>query len=145
MAASEDFQAKLAQGRLWPPPIAEFLGFTLVSLTQGEATYEMPVDSRFASPMGTVHGGILCDLSDAAMATAFASTLADGETMTTLELKINFLKPVWQGRLRAIGKVVKRGKSVGLVDCDVFDEHESLVARSSSTCMVLRGDQAIGR
>ena len=72
--------------------------------------------------MGTLHGGVLCDISDAAMGVAYASTLEEGESFTTLELKINFLKPVWRSRLRAEGSVVERGKTVGLVMCDVFDE-----------------------
>jgi uncharacterized protein (TIGR00369 family) len=68
-----------------------------------------------------------------------------GETFTTLELKINFLKPVWTGKLRAIGRVVKHGKTLGPLECDITDEHQSLVARASSTCMTLRGEQALGR
>jgi uncharacterized protein (TIGR00369 family) len=79
------------------------------------------------------------------MGIAFASTLEDGESFTTLELKINFLRPVWKDKLRATGKVVKRGRSVGMVECDVTNSEGALVARSSSSCMVLRGDQARGR
>jgi uncharacterized protein (TIGR00369 family) len=95
--------------------------------------------------MGTLHGGILCDIADAAMGVAFASDLADGETFTTLELKINFLKPVWTARLNAVARVVKRGKTVGLVECDVVDQTGSLVARASSTCLTLAGKKAEGR
>jgi uncharacterized protein (TIGR00369 family) len=95
--------------------------------------------------MGTLHGGVLCDIADAAMGIAYASTLEDGESFTTLELKINFLRPVWKEKLRAVGKVVKRGKVVGMVECDVTNSGGALVARSSSTCMVLRGDMARGR
>lgn len=54
---------------------------------------------RHANPMGTLHGGVLCDIADAAMGMAYASTLEEGETFGTLELKINFLKPVWNARL----------------------------------------------
>ena len=64
---------------------------------------------------------------------------------TTLELKINFLKPVWNARLRAEARIVKRGKTVGLVECDVVDENGSLVARASSTCLTLSGRKADGR
>ncbi|MGH7451606.1 MAG: PaaI family thioesterase [bacterium] len=76
---------------------------------------------------------------------AYASTLDEGESFTTLELKINFLKPIWQAKLRAVGKVVKRGRTIGLVECDVIDEQNNLVARASSTCMTLRGEMAQGR
>ena len=79
------------------------------------------------------------------MGMAYASTLGDGETFTTLELKINFLKPVWQAKLQTIGRMVKYGRTVGLVECDILDADEVLVARATSTCMTLRGDQARGR
>ncbi len=95
--------------------------------------------------MGTLHGGILCDIADAAMGMAYASTLDEGETFATLELKINFLKPVWQAKLQAIGRVVKHGRTVGLVECDILDADETLVARATGTCMTLRGEQGRGR
>jgi len=127
------------------PPIAALIGFTLSAVSPGEAVIELPAGPQHANPMGTLHGGVLCDIADAAMGVAYASTLAEGETFATLELKINFLKPVWTARLRATGRVVKRGKTVGLLECDITDEHQDLVARASSTCMTLRGEQARGR
>jgi uncharacterized protein (TIGR00369 family) len=95
--------------------------------------------------MGTLHGGILCDLADAAMGVAFASTLREQESFTTLELKVNFLRPVWQGLLTAEAEVVSRGRTVGLVECKITDEKQRLIARASSTCMVLSGDAAKNR
>jgi uncharacterized protein (TIGR00369 family) len=95
--------------------------------------------------MGTLHGGILCDIADAAMGMAFASTLAPEESFTTVELKINFFRPVWQARLRAEGTVVQRGRTIGYVESSITDEENRLVARAASTCMVLRGHQATGR
>jgi uncharacterized protein (TIGR00369 family) len=95
--------------------------------------------------MGTLHGGVLCDIADAAMGAAYGSTLKDGESFTTLELKINFLRPVWKAKLRAQAKIVRAGNTVGLVECDVTDERDRLVARASSTCMTLRGGLAKGR
>jgi uncharacterized protein (TIGR00369 family) len=95
--------------------------------------------------MGTLHGGVLCDIADAAMGMAYAASLGEGETFTTLELKINFLKPVWTGKLIATGQVVKGGRTVGFVECDVTDSQGRLVARATSTCMTLREDQAAGR
>ena len=127
------------------PPIAKLLGFRIVSLESGQVIVELDADERHANPMGTLHGGILCDIADAAMGLAYASTLEENESFTTLEFKINFLKPIWQARLRAIGKVVKRGKTIGLTECDVLDEQQHLIARASSTCMTLRGEKAQGR
>ena len=111
----------------------------------GESEMTLDVTERHANPMGTVHGGIVCDLADAAMGTAYFSTLEDGESFTTLELKVNFLRPFWTGRLVARGRVVSRGRTVGLSECDVLDVEGRLVARASSTCMTLRGEAAKGR
>ena len=128
-----------------PPPVAELIGIEVVEGGQGETVFRLEAEERHSNPMGTIHGGILCDLADAAMGMAFFTTLDDGETFTTLELKINYLRPFWTGKLIARGRVVHRGKTVGMVECDVLDEQERLVARSSSTVMVLRGQMAEGR
>ena len=133
------------RGEAPPPPIAQLIGFRLTEIKPGAAIIEFDAGEAHANPMGTLHGGVLCDVADAAMGFAFAATLGDGESFTTLELKINFLKPVWKAKLKATGRVVKRGRVIGLVECDVTDEGGSLVARASSTCMVLRGEQAQGR
>jgi uncharacterized protein (TIGR00369 family) len=100
---------------------------------------------QHTNPMGTIHGGILCDIADAAMGMAYYSTLEPGESFTTLELKINFLRPFWQGTIFARGRVVSRGRTVGMTECDVVDAEDRLIARASSTCMTLRGDAASGR
>ena len=127
------------------PPIARLIGCHITSVGDGRAVVELAADARHANPMGTLHGGILCDIADLAMGAAYFSTLDTGESFTTLELKVNFLRPVWQATLRAEAHVVKRGRSVGLVECDVFDEQRRLIARLSSTCMTLRGAEASGR
>jgi uncharacterized protein (TIGR00369 family) len=141
----ERMQAMI-RGDLSPPPVAFTVGMRLVSVGDGEAVFELEADpERHANPMGTVHGGILCDIADGAMGCAYASLLGEGESFTTLELKINFLKPVLGGRLLARARVVKSGRTVGLIECDVEDEGGSLVARASSTCLTLRGEAASGR
>jgi uncharacterized protein (TIGR00369 family) len=106
---------------------------------------KLEAGEQHSNPMGTLHGGIFCDLADAAMGMAFFSTCAEGESFTTLELKINFLRPFWTGTLLAHGKVVHRGKTVGMTECDVVDENDRLIARASSTCLALRGEAAQGR
>lgn len=127
------------------PPISKLIGFRLITYERGRAIFEMDARPEHANPMGTLHGGVLCDIADAAMGTAMATTLEEGESFTTLELKINFLKPVWQTTLRAEGRIVKRGRTIALTECDVTDAGNSLVARASSTCMVLRGEHAKNR
>jgi uncharacterized protein (TIGR00369 family) len=136
----------MIRGEVPPPPVARLVGMRLVEVGAGEARFELEADpERHANPMGTVHGGVLCDVADAAMGCAYASRLGEGESFTTLELKINFLKPVWSGPLTANARLVRGGRTVGLVECDVLDEGGSLVARASATCMTLRDEQAEGR
>ena len=145
MAAMLDRLRMLQRGELPPPPVAALIGFTLASIEPGLAVVEFEATERHANPMGTLHGGVLCDVADAAMGMAWASTLDAGETFTTLELKINFLKPFWTGKLTATGRVVQGGRTIGLVECDVVDDKKRLVARASSTVMTLRGEAAAGR
>ena len=136
---------KMLRGVVPPPPIGRLLGFRLVSAQPGEAVMELDAGPQHANPMGTLHGGVLCDIADGAMSIAYACTLEEDESFTTLELKINFLRPVWNTRLRALGRVVKKGATVGMAECDVLDEEERLVAKATCTCMTLRGKQARGR
>src|ERR1700681_4654169 len=126
-------------------PIARLIGFEAKDIADGRATVVLAAGPQHANPMGTLHGGVLCDIADAAMGIAYSSNLDEGESFTTLELKINFLKPIWKARLKAVGRVVKQGRTVGLVECDITDEKRNLVARATSTCMTLRGEQAQGR
>jgi uncharacterized protein (TIGR00369 family) len=128
-----------------PPPVAELIGVDLVQADGGKATAQMEAGEQHSNPMGTIHGGILCDLADAAMGMAYFSQLEAGESFTTLELKINYLRPFWTGKLVAHGRVVSRGKTVGMTECDVVDDQGRLIAKATSTCLTLRGDAAQGR
>lgn len=124
-----------------PPPASRLIGFTLKSLEPGHAVFELEVSERHHNPMGTLHGGIYCDLADAAMGYAYASVLDDTEACTTVELKINFLRPVRTGTLTAEAHVIKAGKTLGYIECDVKDQAGTLVARASSTCMKLQRER----
>jgi len=132
-------------GKAPNPPVADLIGFRIVEVESGRAVFVLDAGPQHANPMGTLHGGILCDLADAAMGIAYASTLGEGESFTTLELKINFFKPIWTSRLTATARIVKQGKTVGMTECDVIDETGSLVAKATSTCMTLSGKMAEGR
>src|SRR5258708_19738128 len=103
----------------FPAPIGKLLGLMITSSGTGRATVEFEASERYANPMGTLHVGVLCDLADAAMGAAYRSILAEGETFTTIALKINFLRPVWKAKLPAEARVVRAGKIVGLVECDI--------------------------
>jgi uncharacterized protein (TIGR00369 family) len=96
----------ILRGEAPPPPVAELLGIRLLSVGDGECVFEMEAQPEHANPMGTVQGGVICALADAAMGLAYASQLGDGETFTTLELKTNYLRQVIDGTLVATGRVV---------------------------------------
>ena len=135
----------IEKAQVTKPPIAELIGFDIEGIVQGQAIGTMQADTKHANPMGTLHGGVLCDLADAAMGMAFASTLQRDESFTTISLNINFFRPVWQSKLRAEARVLNRGRNVGYVECDVTDQDGKQIAKANSTCMVLRGDQAKAR
>jgi uncharacterized protein (TIGR00369 family) len=135
----------MVAGEIDGPPIGRLLDMRMTEIDEGRAVFVLEAGPQHTSPLGTVHGGILCDVADAAMGCAHASLLAEGETFATVELKINFLKPVWDGRLTAVGAVVKAGRTIGLVECRVTGPDDSLVAFATATCMTLRGEAAVGR
>ena len=96
------------------------LGLRLVEISEGTASYEMEAKTDLHSnPMGTIHGGVLCDIADAAIGTAHFTTIADGESFTSIDLQINFFRPVWNERLKAVAKAVHRGRTIGRYVCDI--------------------------
>jgi uncharacterized protein (TIGR00369 family) len=129
---------QILRGELASFPVARLVGLVLKAIEPGRAVFELQADERHHNPMGTLHGGVYCDLADAAMGWAYAATLAEGESFTTIELKINFLRAVLQGKLTAEARVVKAGSTLGYVECEVRDEKDRLVAKAASTCLKLK-------
>lgn len=144
MARLLDGMESMVRGETAPPPAATLIGMRLESFATGEALVALDATEAHANPMGTVQGGILAAVADAAMGWALMTTLDENESYTTLEVKVNFLRPVSAGRLEARGRVKSAGRTVSLVECDVLSAGK-LVAHGVSTCMTLRGEQASGR
>ncbi|MCI4340552.1 MAG: PaaI family thioesterase [Thermoplasmata archaeon] len=130
-----DIRRALAAG--WTAPVARLVGFSITRISPGRCRVELEAGSQHANPMGTLHGGVLCDIADAAMGMAYASRLRSDESFTTIELKINFLRPFWQGRLIGDGSLLRKGRSSGLVACRIKDDKSRLVAYATSTCLTL--------
>jgi len=128
----------ILRGEAPPPPVAQLLGIRLLSIEDGECVFEMEARPEHANPMGTLQGGVICALADAAMGLAYASLLDEGESFTTLELKTNYLHQVIGGTLVATGRVVHAGRTIGLTTCDVVDGEGRKIAHATSTCMTLR-------
>jgi uncharacterized protein (TIGR00369 family) len=121
-----------------PPPVATLLGLDLVSHGEGEAVMAMEAAEAHENPMGFLQGGIICALADGAMGLAYFTTLEEGESFTTVELKMNFLRPISRGRLVATGRVLNKGRKLGLTEAHVRDGDGRLIAHATSTCMALR-------
>jgi len=134
---SLDVLQRIVAGEEPGAAVAQLIGFRLVEVESGRVVVELEAGPQHSSPPGTLHGGILCDIADAAMGMALFSLLDEGRAFATVELKINFLKPVWTGRLTAEGTVVKQGRTISLCRCDITDESGSLVAHSTCTQMTL--------
>ncbi len=133
----EAIRQAVAQG--WKPPIAHLVGFRLTEIQKGRAKVELEAGPEHENPMGTLHGGIICDIADAAMGMSYASLLHSNESLTTVALTVNFLRPFWSGHLVARGKVIRKGRTMGLLECRVTDDRRRLVAYATSTCMTLQG------
>ena len=138
MATMLEVGQQMVRGEREHFPVARLVGLVMKAIEPGRAVFEMQAQERHHNPLGTLHGGIYCDLADAAMGWAYAATLGEGESFTTIELKINFLRAVRAATLTAEGKVVKAGSTLGYVECAVTDEQGRLVARATSTCMKLK-------
>ncbi len=126
----------MIQGKVSPPPIAQLLGFKITNYCDGCTTIEMEATDKYWNPMKTLHGGVYCDLADAAMGFSFLTTLNEDELFTTVDLRINYLKPVTTGKLIASSKIIKRGKRLGYMECEIVNEQGKLVAKASSTCII---------
>jgi len=137
MNSLRDKLQSIKEGKDDPPPIARTLGINLVEFGNGSTTATLKVDSKFHNPMGTVHGGILTDLADLSMGCAVASLLEGEESFTTIELKINFLRPVIETELRAEARVVHKGRTIALVESVLKNSEGKEVARANATQMIL--------
>ncbi len=134
------------RGVLVPPPITNAIPFDITSIGNGVGVMEMDADAAtLANPMGTVHGGVLCTIADAAIGMTHWSSLDEGETFTSVDFRINFFRPVWKNHLVATARLVNGGRSVSYYECAITREDGKLVAHATSTVMTLRGDQAAGR
>jgi uncharacterized protein (TIGR00369 family) len=131
---------------MYPPTIAQTLGFELVEIDYARSVIQIRTSTKkHANPMGTIHGGVLGDVADAAIGTAHATTLDIGESFTSIDLRINFFRPVWDATLRATAEPVHLGKTISYYECKIIDEQDRLVAMVSSSVATLRGEAAKGR
>lgn len=136
MSRLSKYVEKWLAGDLELAPITKLLGVRPVSLGEGEARIELTAGEHLHNAMGTVHGGIFCDLADVAMGAALATVTAEGESFSTLQLQMSYFLPVVDGRLGAHARVVRRGKGTAHLECDLEDGEGRVVARATSVCAI---------
>jgi uncharacterized protein (TIGR00369 family) len=122
-------------------PIGETLGFRLVDAADGQAVFEAEAGPWAYNPIGSVHGGWYAAVLDAPLGVALHTLLPKGAGYTTLEMKVNFVRAVRPdtGVLRAIGKVVHKGKRTAVTEARMEDAEGRLYAFATSTCLILEG------
>jgi len=111
------------------------LGARIAEAEPGRVVVELLAGPQHRHGGGVVQGGVITQIADAAMGMSLATLQEDRIWNTTIELKINFIRPAVEGRLRAVGRVVEMRQSLLFGEAHVFDEHDRLIARASSTCM----------
>jgi uncharacterized protein (TIGR00369 family) len=130
----------IASGELPAPPVAQLLGFGIDRVDEGNVVFTMDPIEAHQNPLGTVHGGIITTLLDSAMGCAVHTTLPAGGMYTTLELKVNFLRPSFAGgeTLLAEGTVLHRGATAVLVEATITGaDSGKRIAHATSTCLIL--------
>jgi uncharacterized protein (TIGR00369 family) len=136
--AGIDFLQAIIAGDLPQPPISALLDFHLVEAEPGRATFEGVPKYELYNPINVVHGGWAATLLDSAMGCAIFSLLAKGESWTTLELKVNFVRAITKdtGPVRAQARIIHRGRQVATSEGDLRDGAGTLYAHATTTCMI---------
>lgn len=130
----------------YPTAISQTLGIRVVDVAYGIAALEIDADAAVhGNQQGTVHGGLISELADAAIGTAHSTTIDEGKSFTSIELKVNFFRPVWKSTLRATAKPTQHGRTISHYTCEIVRDDGKLVALATSTVMTLCGDKAAGR
>ncbi|CEJ72049.1 Putative esterase [Chryseobacterium oranimense G311] len=130
----------------YPTQISKTLGINIIEVGLGTATVQInTTKEKHSNQQGTIHGGLLCELADAAIGTAHSTVIPEGETFTSVELKINFYSPVFDNLLTAKASPLHSGKNLSHYVCDIFRSDGKKAAMVTSTVMTLRGDKATGR
>ncbi len=132
------FLRGLLDGSLPPPPIATLLGMQPRSVERGSVRFALDVGEHLYNPIGSVHGGVFCTLLDTVMGCAVHSTLPAGRAYTTLELKVNLVRPLTVATAGVIaeGEVVTTGKRVATATGRIVDADGKLYAHATTTCLV---------
>jgi len=137
MTGLEFIQAMIA-GEIPPPPITQLMNFTLGEAREGMAAFVGDPAEYHYNPIGAVHGGFAATLLDSALGCAVHTTLPAGTGYTTLEIKVNYIRPITgeSGPMRAEANVIHSGRRTAIAEAKLTDEQGKLYAHATTTCMV---------
>jgi uncharacterized protein (TIGR00369 family) len=133
-----DFLRAIVDGSLPAPPITETLGFRLAEVAPGYALFTMTPAYKHYNPIGTVHGGVAATLLDSCMSCAIQTHFAAGTGYTTLEFKVNLVRPITDktGPIRAEGRSLHIGRRSGTAEGRLIDAGGALLAHATTTCLI---------
>ncbi len=133
-----DFLQRIASGEVAQPPIGWTLGFRLAEVRPGFALFTMTPEFKHYNPIGTVHGGVASTLLDSCMSCAVQTHVEKGFGYTTLELKVNLVRPITAntGPIRAEGRSLYVGRRSGTAEGKIIDASGTLLAHGTTTCMI---------
>jgi uncharacterized protein (TIGR00369 family) len=128
----------MIDGRYPSPPIAELMDFRVTELGPGRAVFTGRPGRQHYNPSGTVHGGFAATLLDSAMGCAVHTLVPQGQGFTTLEIKVNYVRPMFDatGEVRCEAAVINMGKTVAIADGKILDAKGRLIAHGTTTCMI---------
>jgi uncharacterized protein (TIGR00369 family) len=134
------FLRAILAGEQPPPPIAELMGFEPLEVDEGRALFVCTPAEYHYDPLGVVHGGLECTLLDSAMGCAVHTMLPAGIGHTTVELKVNFLRPITlqTGRLLCEGTTIHVGSRIATAEARLLDTSGKLYGHATTTCMIFR-------
>jgi uncharacterized protein (TIGR00369 family) len=133
-----NFLQRIASGEVAQPPIGWTLGFRLAEVRPGFALFTMTPEFKHYNPIGTVHGGVASTLLDSCMSCAVQTHVDKGFGYTTLELKVNLVRPITAktGPIRAEGRSLYVGRRSGTAEGRIIDANGALLAHGTTTCMI---------
>lgn len=142
--AGIDYLRKMASGELPGAPIASHINMDIIEVNEGSVTFRSTPDESHYNPIGMVHGGLVCTLLDSALGCATQTLLPAGTGYTSIELKVNYLRPVTatSGPLTCTGRVTKPGRRVTFAEGEVLDNQGKVVATASGSLLVFALDSA---
>ena len=133
-----DYLRAIERGDIPPPPIAKLLGFRLKRVDLGQAVFELEPGEHHYNPIGMVHGGVASTVLDSAMGCAVHSTLPAGTGYSTIELKINFIRPLSSktGKVLCEARVIHTGGRIATAEGKLVDKDGKLYAHATTTCII---------